>query len=259
MKMDATSVRHTNALFQNQPLPTAKENFYYIPEKMADKGSAFLKVGAYVASVAAILFPAAVSTASLTSLSRSLKAGGSFGNLLSVDDSADNLAKGIKKVQDSLQHPNGTVSSMAETLLLQSFYALEKTDSILSSLETLGIPDGSGAKAVHGVGYAASLALAIKDLIDVQNTLDEIENPETRETLASLKKVKFGMSAGAAFIGFFTLFSASVKLSLLWIVLAGAATFLSIYDYFYEKAVTEKSTEKAIDKQYQTAPSFSLG
>ena len=175
MKMDATSVRHTNALFQNQPLPNAKENFYCIPEKMADRGSAFLTVGAYVANVAASLFPAAVSSASLTSLNRSLNAGGSFENLLSVDDSADNLVKGIKKVQDSLQHPSGTVSSMAETLLLQSFYALEKTDTLLSSLEILVITDGNGAKAVHGAGYAASLALAIKDLINVQNTLDEVE------------------------------------------------------------------------------------
>ena len=256
--MDSNLITITVPGSQNIPLHSTKETSSFFKGEIDDKGSTILRIARYIIMTVGTLLPAAVNLATVTSLQKSLNKGGSFETLFSGDSTGENLIKGLEEIQQISQHPTSTIDKIARTLLLQSAYALEKADSILYAIDNLGVPNDLAANTLHGVGYLASLGLAIKYLLEVRESVEDVEGEVEKQQLSLLKKAKFGASAGAATVGFFTLFSAATSLAIGWVSLALSAATLSVADHFYESSIKKPAPEEILKKHYLATPKFQM-
>jgi len=256
--MESNLVAVTVPGSQNIPLHLAEDTSSFFTGQIEDKGSTILKIARYIIMTVSTLLPAAVNIATVTSLQKSLNNGGSFETLLTGDSTGENLIKGLVEIQQISEHPERTIDKIARTLLLQSAYALEKADSVLYAIDNLGLPSDLAANSLHGVGYLASLGLAIKHLLEVAESVENVEGKVEKQQLSLIKKAKFGASAAAAIVGFFTLFSAATSLVMAWISLAIAAALLSVADHFYESSVKKEDPEETFAKHHLAVPKFQM-
>ncbi|MCB1110240.1 MAG: hypothetical protein KDK64_04610 [Chlamydiia bacterium] len=232
------NVRTVTVPHQKVPLHAERDQGSLFSLNTEHQQSNFLKLGRYVVLAASNLLPLAAGTLEVTSLQKSLNGGGAVEQLASGEETTDNLAAGIEEIRETLKDPTSTTDRIARTLLLQSAYALEKTDSLLYVMSNFGVPPDLAVNVVHGGGYLASFALAIKNYVG-DDTAQDIQDEQAQQTLSTMKKARFGASASAAVVGFLTLFSASAALAALWAILALASCALSISTYFYEKSLKE--------------------
>lgn len=256
--METSLITITVPGYKNIPLHLAEETPSFFKGEIDDKGSTILRIARYIVMTVGMLLPAAVNMTTVTSLQKSLNDGGAFETLLSGDFAGENLIKGLVEIQQVSEHPTRTVDKVARTLLLHSAYALEKADSILYAIDNLGLPNDLAANTLHGAGYLASLGLAIKNLLEVAKSVEDVAGEVEKQQLSLLKKAKFGASAGAAIVGFFTLFSTATSLAIVWVSLALAAATLSVADHFYESSVKKEDPEKTLAKHYLAVPKFQI-
>jgi len=256
--MDSSLIAITVPGSQNIPLHSTKKTSSFFKGEIDDKGSTILRIARYIIMTVGTLLPAAVNLATVTSLEKSLNNGGSFETLFSGDSTGENLIKGLEEIQQISQHPTSTVDKIARTLLLQSAYALEKADSLLYAIDNLGVPNDLAANTLYGVGYLASLGLAFKHLLEVTESVKDVESEVEKQQLSLLKKAKFGASAGAAIVGFFTLIYTSTSLAIASICLALGTAILSVADYFYENSLKKENPGEKFEKYHLAIPKFQM-
>lgn len=233
---------------KNIPFHLAEEPSSFFTKQMDSEESVILWIARYIIGGVGTILPTSVNMALKHSLNN-----GAFETLLSGEASGENLIKGFVKIQQTSQRPNITISKVARALLLQSSYAIRKADSLLYAIDNFGIHDFA-SNAFHGVGYLSSLGLAIKSLLEVTESTEEVEKQQT----PFLKKARFGALAGSAIVGFFTTFSTATWLAVASILLSLAIAMLSLASYLYESSVEKDTSEETLIKHCLTIPKFQM-
>lgn len=209
----------------------------YLPEN-SSKGSAFLSLVRYLLMGASHLSQAA-SGKTATSLQQSLRSGGAIETIFSGEEAGHNFVDGLQDIHKTMVDPQTTMGKVAKKVLIYASHCLEKTDSLLYTMDTFGVPDATFTNSFHGTGYLASMILAIKNYIEVKEGVKDLEEGENKDFLVKLRQGKFATSAAAATVGLFALVTASSYLAMIWVVLALGSATLSIADVAYEGSLKQ--------------------
>ena len=250
--MESNFVAVTVPGSQNIPLHhLAEDPPSFFTGQIEDKGSTILKIARYIIMTVNTLLPSVMNINTVTSLQKSLNNELSFETLLTGDSTGENFINGLVEIQQVSKHPERTINKIARVLLLQFTYAINKADSVLCAIDNLGLPSNLASKSLHGLGYLASLGLATKHLLEVTESVE-------KQQISLIKKAEFGISAAAAIVGFFTLFSSATPLAMASISIGIAAALLSMADHFYESSVKKEDPEKTSAKYFLAVPKFQM-